>query len=179
MTVYIPAGGGGGAVAPLTLTNPSTTTVPLTITTPANTTADELDITDPGGKLLSLSGSTAIGNSYLTLGNPNANIDCGGVGSVLALGANRAGQVQLGPVANAIVYGHNAGGTAHSFAGSQVTFSQSGAGSFGSGAGTMIFLGNDTTDPTTTPSGGGILFVSSGALKYKGSSGTVTTLGPA
>lgn len=30
-----------------------------------------------------------------------------------------------------------------------------------------------------TPTGGGVLYVESGALKYKGSSGTVTTLGPA
>jgi hypothetical protein len=30
-----------------------------------------------------------------------------------------------------------------------------------------------------TPSGGGVLFVVAGALKYIGSSGTVTTLGPA
>ena len=38
-----------------------------------------------------------------------------------------------------------------------------------------IFLANDTA-PSGTPSGGGLLFVEAGALKYKGSSGTVTTL---
>jgi hypothetical protein len=31
----------------------------------------------------------------------------------------------------------------------------------------------------STLSGGGVLYVESGALKYKGSSGTITTLGPA
>ena len=40
-----------------------------------------------------------------------------------------------------------------------------------------VFLAN-TTAPAT-PSGGGVIFVQSGALKYLGSSGTVTTLGAA
>ena len=35
------------------------------------------------------------------------------------------------------------------------------------------------TAPTANLAGGGILFVQAGALKYRGSSGTVTTLGPA
>jgi hypothetical protein len=30
--------------------------------------------------------------------------------------------------------------------------------------------------PTTNPSGAGILYVESGALKYRGTSGTVTTI---
>ena len=54
-----------------------------------------------------------------------------------------------------------------------------GTGSFGSGTGPMVFLANDTTDPTTNPTGGGILYVSAGALKYRGSSGTVTTIAAA
>jgi hypothetical protein len=39
-----------------------------------------------------------------------------------------------------------------------------------------MFIANRTTAPTTNPSGGGILYVESGALKFRGSSGTVTTL---
>jgi hypothetical protein len=35
------------------------------------------------------------------------------------------------------------------------------------------------TAPTTNLTGGGILYVESGALKYRGSSGTITTIGPA
>ena len=50
--------------------------------------------------------------------------------------------------------------------------------SFGSGVG-VIFIANATTAPTGTPTAGGILYTESGALKYKGSSGTVTTLGVA
>jgi Pectate lyase superfamily protein len=50
-----------------------------------------------------------------------------------------------------------------------------GATSYGGGVG-VIAIANDTTDPASTPTGGGILYVSAGALKYKGSSGTVTTI---
>ena len=49
------------------------------------------------------------------------------------------------------------------------------AGSYGSGSG-VLFLGNATTAPTTDPTGGGILYVEAGALKFRGSSGTVTTI---
>jgi hypothetical protein len=50
--------------------------------------------------------------------------------------------------------------------------------SYGGGAG-VLNLNNATTVPTSNPSGGGILYVESGALKYRGSSGTITTLGAA
>jgi hypothetical protein len=46
---------------------------------------------------------------------------------------------------------------------------------FGSGVG-VIGIANRATAPTTNPTGGGVLYVESGALKYRGSSGTVTTL---
>lgn len=47
---------------------------------------------------------------------------------------------------------------------------------FGSGAG-VIGVANAATVPTTNPTGGGVLYVEAGALKYRGSSGTVTVLG--
>jgi len=47
--------------------------------------------------------------------------------------------------------------------------------SVGSGQG-VIFIGNRTAAPSTDPSGGGILYAEAGALKYRGSSGTVTTI---
>lgn len=48
------------------------------------------------------------------------------------------------------------------------------------GAGAKVFaIGNATTPPGSTPSGGGVLYAQSGAGKWKGSSGTVTTFGPA
>lgn len=42
-----------------------------------------------------------------------------------------------------------------------------------------IFIGNVTTAPTSDPTAGGFLYVEAGALKYRGSGGTITTLGPA
>ena len=45
----------------------------------------------------------------------------------------------------------------------------------GGGAGIMIFS-NATTVPTSNPTGGGILYSEAGALKWRGSSGTVTTI---
>lgn len=48
--------------------------------------------------------------------------------------------------------------------------------SWGTSASKVIAIGNGTA-PSTSPAGGGQLYVESGALKYRGSSGTVTTLG--
>ena len=47
--------------------------------------------------------------------------------------------------------------------------------SFGSGT-LVIFIANATAVPSTNPTGGGILYVEAGALKYRGSSGTITTI---
>ena len=52
------------------------------------------------------------------------------------------------------------------------------ASQFGSGS-VVIGLANATTAPTTNPTNGGVIYVEAGALKYRGSSGTVTTLAPA
>jgi hypothetical protein len=49
----------------------------------------------------------------------------------------------------------------------------------GSASGFVLALANCNTVPSANPSGGGILYVEAGALKYRGSSGTVTVLGPA
>jgi hypothetical protein len=45
----------------------------------------------------------------------------------------------------------------------------------GGGAG-VVGISNATTVPTSNPTGGGVLYVEAGALKYRGSSGTVTTI---
>lgn len=50
--------------------------------------------------------------------------------------------------------------------------------SYGSGVG-VIFVANVSTPPSGNPVGGGLIYVESGALKFKGSSGTITTLGAA
>jgi hypothetical protein len=50
------------------------------------------------------------------------------------------------------------------------TLTEFGSGNF------VIGIVNATTVPTTNPTDGGVLYVESGALKYRGSSGTVTTI---
>ena len=49
---------------------------------------------------------------------------------------------------------------------------------FGSGVG-VIGLANAGTLPTTNPTGGGVLYADAGALKWRGSAGTVTTIASA
>jgi hypothetical protein len=51
-------------------------------------------------------------------------------------------------------------------------------GSFGGGDG-VIGIANAPTAPTANPTGGGILYASAGALVWRGSAGTVTTIAPA
>jgi hypothetical protein len=54
-------------------------------------------------------------------------------------------------------------------------FTTGDSGLFGSGDGVM-HIQNRRAAPSSNPSSGGILYVESGALKYRGSSGTVTTI---
>lgn len=49
---------------------------------------------------------------------------------------------------------------------------------YGGGVG-VLYVPNVSTAPTTNPTAGGILYISNGALTYRGSSGTVTTVAPA
>jgi len=49
---------------------------------------------------------------------------------------------------------------------------------FGGGRGVMA-IANATVAPSINPAGGGILYVEDGALKYRGSNGTVTVIAPA
>lgn len=49
------------------------------------------------------------------------------------------------------------------------------AGSYGGGA-KVVFVGNAGTNPSTNPTGGGVLYCDGGALKFRGSGGTVTTV---
>lgn len=50
---------------------------------------------------------------------------------------------------------------------------------YGNGDGGVLGMKNATTVPNANPAGGGVLYCEGGALKYRGSSGTVTTLGAA
>lgn len=74
--------------------------------------------------------------------------------------------------------------------GGKLIFQTSPVGSSGSAANTLttameidrdrvLFVANAAAAPSGTPSGGGFFYVESGALKFKGSSGTVTTIAAA
>jgi hypothetical protein len=58
---------------------------------------------------------------------------------------------------------------------------QIGGGAFdlGGGTGGVIGIDNASANPSTNPTGGGILYADAGAGKWRGSGGTVTTFGPA
>lgn len=49
--------------------------------------------------------------------------------------------------------------------------------SFGGGSGVVGLL--NATVPTANPVGGGMIYAEGGAVKYRGSAGTITTIGPA
>lgn len=63
-------------------------------------------------------------------------------------------------------YGNSSAGNISLFSGSP---------SYGSGIG-VVYIANRNAAPSSNPSGGGLLYVESGALKFRGSSGTVTTI---
>ena len=54
-----------------------------------------------------------------------------------------------------------------------------GGSSFASAVGYIMFIGNITTIASSNPIGGGLLYSAAGALKWKGSSGTVTSIAAA
>ena len=51
--------------------------------------------------------------------------------------------------------------------------------SLGSGASQGIEIQNAVTPPSSNPTGGGVLYCAAGALMFRGSSGTITTVAPA
>ena len=109
---------------------------------------------------------------------------------------NSLGYADFGPIADGTIYGPYAApaastglviGTSNS---NPIAFWTNGASrmqidtsgniglatsSFGGGS-VVIAIANATTVPTSNPTGGGILYVQAGALKYRGSSGTITTI---
>lgn len=62
--------------------------------------------------------------------------------------------------------------------GSGANISLFGAGSYGAGR-NVVFLPNAGAVPSSNPTGGGILYCEAGALKFRGSGGTVTTIAAA
>lgn len=96
--------------------------------------------------------------------------DLGGnpIDSTLPIGSDCLIPEFLGPDGVVVLYAKNNAGA--------VTTLYAQAGQFF--VGSVVNLTNVAVAPPT-PVAGGVLYVQAGALKYKGSSGTVTTLGPA
>jgi len=89
--------------------------------------------------------------------------------AVLLAGVNSIGSVFTAAIMgldrqNAIVFG-----------GTRNIGLNAGSANYGGGQ-AVTFIGNASTVPTSNPTGGGILYVEAGALKYRGSSGTITTI---
>ena len=63
-------------------------------------------------------------------------------------------------------------------AGGNIGFRATKNSDFGGGQG-VIAIANASVAPSEDPAGGGILYVEGGALKYRGSNGTVTVIAPA
>jgi len=118
-----------------------------------------------------------------------------GIGSRILMGSRyNTNELTGGVVFGAYKENATAGNYAYSFTigtranGASITEKMriTGAGNFGFNTGAqfgggvkVIGIANATTVPTTDPSGGGVLYCEGGALKYRGSSGTVTTIAPA
>jgi hypothetical protein len=88
------------------------------------------------------------------------------------------GRFNASTVAITAIQGNSDGLTTVAFAGSRNAQFGSVTTSVGGGSG-VIGIANAGTVPSTNPSGGGILYVEGGALKFRGSSGTVTTIAAA
>lgn len=102
----------------------------------------------------------------------------------LAVNGIAAGQalLQVKPASGLVAFEvGNTGSTVHRGVTFLTNHLQMGATSadVGGAVGAVISMKNVTTPPAGNPSGGGILYVEGGALKYKGSAGTVTTIAPA
>jgi hypothetical protein len=108
--------------------------------------------------------------SYYHSGNGRARVGYDGSGSVLSdAGGGRDVVLRSGSTTpRNLVTADNAG---------VVHLGAKGANNQGMVVG--IFIGQSISAPTGNPASGGFLYVDAGALKYRGSSGTVTTLGPA
>lgn len=85
---------------------------------------------------------------------------------------------RAGDIAKSIIYGVQAAAPEDQTLTFNASVAIGGAASLGGGKG-VAFIANANTVPTTDPSGGGILYVESGALKFRGSSGTITTIAAA
>lgn len=114
------------------------------------------------------------------VGGGNTFLQLDGGGGVAELSVNTTGDFlySVNGVASNVLQVIRAGAVGSTLVLSSGNVRIGGATSGGGSAAKTIFLDNATI-PTANPTGGGILYVESGALKYRGSSGTITVVAPA
>ena len=101
-------------------------------------------------------------DTYIRGGKTTSNVIINDTGNSTVIDGNTSVVLQtagvdrigLGAAGNIALFGHS---------------------TFGGGV-NVIGIANRTTAPTTNPTLGGLLYVEAGALKYRGSSGTVTNI---
>lgn len=113
-----------------------------------------------GGTVTELMTLSDSGSGILAMGS---NITINGNGNITAAGTITAS------------FALSSGGNVSTSSGGSVRVGTTDTG----GGANVIGIKNATTVPTANPTGGGVLYVEGGALKYRGSSGTITTLGAA
>lgn len=115
-----------------------------------------------GGSDIGMMGLSSAGSPELYVGASNS-------------GGDKASYVIIYPALSTYIFSN--GSLKATYAGSGVQF---GSGATDHGGGTQVIgIDNASVNPTTNPTGGGILYADAGAGKWRGSSGTVTTFGPA
>ncbi len=131
-----------------------------------------------GGSTLNITTSGAFGHT----GTPFSTLECAGILNVTDNGGASVKQLQIekGTGTSCVItaYQQGVGLREMTLTFRNLAVGTTGALSDGSGIG-GIFIENANTVPTTAPTGGGVLYVTGGALKYKGSTGTVTNIAPA
>ena len=113
------------------------------------------------------------GNSVACLGYNAGHTDSTTATGAAITHATLIGEQAQSQISNVIVLGKGIATRPNLYFGLAPTADQCGGG-LG-----CFFIANAATNPSSNPAGGGILYVSAGALIYRGSSGTVTTVGPA
>ena len=121
------------------------------------------------GDSTGLNNTTGNNNTFIGAGaginniTGSSNVFIGAGAGTLETGSNNL-YISNSTTTTPLIYGH--------FTNKNIGFNLK---SFGSGTG-VIAIGNVTAVPSTDPVGGVLIYVEAGALKYRGSSGTVTTI---
>ena len=121
-------------------------------------------------------GVTAGGNYNIALGYYAGAYSTNQSNELFINSINRTNRA--GDIAKSIVYGVQAAAPEDQTLTFNASVAIGGAASLGGGKG-VAFIANANTVPTTDPTGGGIVYVEAGALKFRGSSGTITTIAAA